>query len=462
MKKTYKIKSLPQTKKSNLIKVNFKKGGKIPKYQTAGEIEEDIFLPSDYKKIGDEQVLDVVERQLEDGIEKTIYKIQWYLAEKEIENEIENNPNSEQLDIEREAVEKKKKEDYINAEVEKLLNQINDSNFWKKEPIDFEYKDIEFPTDHKIVSTQEEYDKLNRAYKEAKKRNNILRRHNRLFNEWAVSRGGTPYNRFFTPGKSSSYGEDYNFFLDNTQSGADLSKIKNILDPDIQDEAPGALKMINLPELTNITLREYLKQAEQEGLVPTNKLYRYSEGEYFPVFRQTIPILQENINKQIALKKLGFDIKVDGIWGDESQAAWDNLLKDLKKVRHINVKPETNSKPEPEPEGLRKQVTKSYYEQLPDGTYVKRTRTDVGKTDTFEFQKGGIKVNFKKGGLIPKYQTAGEYKTYEQKLIIICRVSSVYISSIDSITILYARIFLRRRETSHLAYLPRRPCDLHQ
>jgi len=44
-----------------------------------------------------------------------------------------------------------------------------------------------------------------------------------------------------------------------------------------------------------------------------------------------------------------------------------------------------------QPQELTKQATKSYYEQLPDGTYVKRTYTDVGKTDTFEFQDGGKK-----------------------------------------------------------------------
>jgi hypothetical protein len=42
-----------------------------------------------------------------------------------------------------------------------------------------------------------------------------------------------------------------------------------------------------------------------------------------------------------------------------------------------------------QPKKLTKQVTKSFYEQLPDGTYVKRTYTDVGKTDTFKFQDGG-------------------------------------------------------------------------
>lgn len=46
-----------------------------------------------------------------------------------------------------------------------------------------------------------------------------------------------------------------------------------------------------------------------------------------------------------------------------------------------------------QPKELTKQVTKSFYEQLPNGTYVKRTYTDVGKTDTFKFQDGGEILN---------------------------------------------------------------------
>ena len=71
-----------------------------------------------------------------------------------------------------------------------------------------------------------------------------------------------------------------------------------------------------------------------------------------------------------------------------------------KQIQLTNIQPLTNELTnDSEPQGLTKQVTKSFYEQLPDGTYVKRTYTDVGKTDTFEFQKGGS---------IPKFQIAGQ------------------------------------------------------
>jgi hypothetical protein len=188
------------------------------------------------------------------------------------------------------------------------------------------------PKNSQIVASQEEYDNLNRVYGEAKKRNDILRRHNMLRNELAVSHGLNPYDRIFDPASGANGGNPYSFYLD-TDYGGDLSdNIKNILDPDLQEETPGALKMINEPQdwkNPTMTLGEYIKKSKEEGLVPTNKLYRYHEGQYYPIFKETRPIRQEDINRQILLKHLGYDIgKIDGMWGDNSEEAWQNYLRD--------------------------------------------------------------------------------------------------------------------------------------
>lgn len=297
MKKTYKIKSLPQTKKSNLIKVNFKKGGSIPKFQTAGEYKtyEQRLAEYDLEKAKYEKELQLYNQK------KADFKSEGYLPE--------GRGSSLRTSI----------------CVQNDMGNCIDYNI-------FEKKLKKIPLRYQKYYITKENDEGKYFYK-----NN-----SRWDDSWELP---TQFIKL----RDSVWADPKNYVIQDPATGEFTYTFK---DKDFE-------KYFN-------TLSDDFKTASYWG----------------------IPFYQTKFEEE-SPKLISPPVKT------QLDRDWEAT----------------------QPQELRKQVTKSYYEQLPDGTYVKRTYTDVGKTDTFEFQKGGIKVNFKKGGSIPKYQTAGQKRLTPEELI---------------------------------------------
>ena len=179
--------------------------------------------------------------------------------------------------------------------------------------------------------------------------------------------------------------------------------------------------------------RESINEAKKLGLTTAGEVYFVGEGSFLPIFKENRPIRQEDINRQILLKHLGYDIgTIDGIWGDKSKAAWEQYLKDLEKAKDNNVKPTTNPKPEPELtkdstiQTVSRQIPKTEWKQLPDGTWYKDTKAGNKSSaeKVFSITKSKDDVNpeqntqFQRGGSIPKYQTGDEvYQNLPEQII---------------------------------------------
>ena len=107
--------------------------------------------------------------------------------------------------------------------------------------------------------------------------------------------------------------------------------------------------------------------------------------------------------KQKELIAAGYDIgKADGIWGKKSQAAWDEMNASVKeksvetsfKEEQVPITPR-----EQRPTGLTRQVPKTQWKQLPNGTWYKDTK--AGQNATVESTGTDIGGrNLKYGGLV--------------------------------------------------------------
>jgi hypothetical protein len=126
----------------------------------------------------------------------------------------------------------------------------------------------------------------------------------------------------------------------------------------------------------------YKDQTEEELLYPVNSYIEYGSFKK-PVQPVKYKPNPEIVAKQQQLIDAGFNIgKADGIWGPKSQAAWEQMQT---KPQEVPIKSlDTSSKQvetvtpalqrKEEPTGITRQVPKSQWKQLPDGTWYEDTK----------------------------------------------------------------------------------------
>jgi len=396
MKKTYKIKSLPQTKKSNLIKVNFKKGGSIPKYQTGTPTYADSLalynnaLAKDayYRNQKDYKLLQTylqsespfTEENLKYAADHTRYEREY------IENYMLEDPE----------VFPELTKDHLLDRIKKISNTLySTSDFLGLDESNGTLGGYDYIYDPNLKPTK-------------------LSAHDHRTNPDAPP---ILYSPYILPQGALHYSHNDIY---------DLSMVP-YYDP----------VMVKPWNMLTKKEKEFRRKVEKEGYVFTNP---YPEDN-------STGTTDPNISVDVRFRKLGLDSSFSNRKKVAEQAGIENYkgtaeqnkalnewivenynpetktfktenidslpidsLPIKRQTQLTNIQPQLTNKStkDSEPQERTKQVPKYFWEQLPNGTWVKRKFIDVGKTDTFEFQKGGIKVNFQKGGSIPKYQKGNQ------------------------------------------------------
>lgn len=150
----------------------------------------------------------------------------------------------------------------------------------------------------------------------------------------------------------------------------------------------------------------YKDQTEEELLYPVNSYIEYGSFKkpVQPIKYKPDP---EIVAKQQQLINAGFNIgKADGIWGPKSQAAWEQMQTKqqevpTKSVDNLDEQVETVTpirQRKEEPTGITRQVPKSQWKQLPDGTWYKDTKAGIkASVEDTGLDIGGRKLRY--GGL---------------------------------------------------------------
>jgi hypothetical protein len=167
---------------------------------------------------------------------------------------------------------------------EPSIKQCPEGYIWNWEKRDC----VKVPKNSIIVKTQEEYDRLNKIYEEARKRNAYAQKYIDLANKWSLQRGWAATDNLSTIGDKD---------LEFVQIPGDLSNVRLIPDENKQLQFTGIPDWDPNQEL----LSSYIAKAKKEGLQYTGKAYRISEGEYLPHFKEIKPVLAE---EQIRLAPL--------------------------------------------------------------------------------------------------------------------------------------------------------------